>query len=287
MIWELPGLSVGHWADPEARTGCTVVLAEPAVTASGEVRGGAPATREFAVLDPLATVDRIDAVLLTGGSAFGLSAADGVMRWCEQQDRGVPTPAGRVPIVVAMGLYDLAVGDASVRPGPDDGWAACEAAASGAQPALGRRAGAGCGATVGSWRGAEASVDGGLVGAVRRHDGITVAALAAVNPWGDVSGVGAHGEPWPEVGVSHLERGATTIGVVATDAELDKAGCHHLARSAHDGLARAITPPHSGLDGDAFVAMSTGTAGPAPRELVCALAVEVVEEAIRSLTAHG
>jgi L-aminopeptidase/D-esterase-like protein len=128
MIWEVPGVSVGHWSDQTARTGCTAVLFDPPAVASGEVRGAAPATREFELLDPMASVQRIDAVMLSGGSAFGLAAAHGAMDWCEQHERGFPTPAGRVPIVVAMSLFDLAVGDASVRPDAAAGHAACDAA---------------------------------------------------------------------------------------------------------------------------------------------------------------
>ena len=128
MIWEVPGIRVGHWTDPLARTGCTVALFDRAPVASGEVRGGAPATHEFSLLDPFATVERIDAVVLTGGSAFGLAATDGVVRFCVEHGRGFPTTAGPIPIVVGLGLFDLMVGDGSVRPGPEEGHAACTAA---------------------------------------------------------------------------------------------------------------------------------------------------------------
>src|SRR5262249_45086082 len=149
--------------------------------ASGEIRGGAPATREFALLDPNRTVNRIDAAVLTGGSAFGLAAADGVMRFCEERGMGFPTAGGPGPIVVAMGLYDLAEGDASVRPGADDGYVACEAAsATTAEVALGW-VGAGTGATVAKWEGRENARRGGLGAAVSRHGDVVVAALVAVN----------------------------------------------------------------------------------------------------------
>lgn len=300
MIWEVPGVSVGHWSDRTARTGCTAILFDPPVVASGEVRGAAPATREFALLDPMASVQRIDAVVLSGGSAFGLAAAHGAMEWCEAHDRGFPTSAGRVPIVVGMSLFDLAVGDASVRPDAGSGRAACEAAP---QEVLGD-VGAGTGCTVGKWRGAEAAVAGGLVGAVQRRDDLVVAALVAVNPWGDVVGTGSHHLPHPEVSLVDEGGGAedlgvaepgageldvddpagtnTTIGVVVTNAVLDKVGCHHVARAAHDGLARAITPPHSSVDGDAFVAAATCEvlAHPDPVRL---LALTAVDRAIRSL----
>lgn len=292
-------MTVGHWSDESARTGCTVVLFDPGAVASGEVRGGAPASHEMALLDPAATVDRLDAVVLSGGSAFGLASTAGVVRWCEETGRGVPTVGGRVPIVVGLALYDLAVGEASVRPGPDEGYEACVDASHVAGgdgsvvPALGG-VGAGTGATVGKWRGHDQAVRGGLVGAVERDGDLVVAALVAVNAWGDVAGVGLDGHPWPELGgpdplvLLGAARSSenTTIGVVVTNARLDKAGCHHVARGAHDGLARAVTPPHSSVDGDAFVAAATGVVD-APVDLVRARAVVVVDRAIRSLAPHA
>lgn len=281
MIWEVPGVRVGNWTDADARTGCTVVLFDPPAVASGEVRGGAPATRDFSLLDPTATVARIDAVVLSGGSAFGLAAADGVMSWCEAQDRGYATPGGRVPIVVGMSLYDLGVGDASVRPGPAEGIAACDAAPERLLGAVG----AGTGATVGSWRGSDRAMPGGLVGAVERDGELIVAALVAVNPWGDVVGHGHHGEPDPAP-VPPTGPTNTIIGVVATNAALDPTGCQQLCRGAHDGLARAVEPPHSSRDGDAFVAVATGdidaAAGVTP-DRARLLAVRAVDRAIRSL----
>src|SRR3954471_268433 len=125
----ISGVRVGHWTDSEALTGCTAILLPEGAIASGEVRGGAPATREFELLAPQRTVEQVDAVVLCGGSAFGLAACDGVVRWLEERGRGFPTPAGPVPIVVGAALFDLAVGDPSVRPGRDEGYAACEAAA--------------------------------------------------------------------------------------------------------------------------------------------------------------
>ena len=190
MLTEIPGVRVGHWTDTVARTGCTVVLLPAGTVASGEVRGGAPATREFALLDPHRTVARVDAVLLTGGSAFGLAAADGIMAFCEERGVGFPTPAGVVPIVVAMALFDLAVGDASVRPGSAEGRRACEAA--GDDPVELGPVGAGAGATVGVWPDGLTRRPGGLGGAVERHGDVVVAALAAVNALG-----GAFTEPSP------------------------------------------------------------------------------------------
>ena len=145
-VTDVPGLRVGHWTDAAAGTGCSVILFPEGTVASGEVRGGAPATRELEVLDPLRTVARIDGLVLTGGSAFGLSSADGVVRFCEERGMGFPTPAGPVPIVVALGLFDLMVGDPAVRPGPEQGYAACVAATA---PSSARTASA-LGATSGS-----------------------------------------------------------------------------------------------------------------------------------------
>jgi len=291
MIWEVPGVEVGHWTDPVARRGCTVALFDGGAVASGEVRGGAPATHEFSVLDPFATVQRIDAAVLSGGSAFGLAATHGVMRWCEERGRGFPTVAGPVPIVVGLALYDLTVGDPSVRPGPEQGYDACAQAGS---QQLGP-VGAGCGATVGTWRGRDAAVPGALVGASVVDGGLVVAALVAVNAWGDVIGYGRSGDPWPEIvdpapptanptatTGTDSAYGNTTIGIVVTNARMDKVGCHHVARGAHDGLARAVTPPHARGDGDAFVAAATGTVD-APVELVRAHTVELVDAAIRSV----
>lgn len=285
MIWELPGLRVGHWSDHAARTGCTVVTCDVPAVASGEVRGSAPATREFSLLDPMASVQRIDAVVLSGGSAFGLAAADGVVQWCEAQGRGFPTRVGRVPIVVGLSLFDLGVGEPGVRPDAAAGRSACDAAPS---EELGP-VGAGVGCTVGSWRGTEHHVPGGLVGAIVRDGEVVVAALVACNPWGDVVGVGLHGEPPPPLPLPvadaepEVPTGTnTTIGVVATNARLDKVGCHHLARAAHDGLARAVDPPHASVDGDAFVALSCGEVEAHP-DRVRSIGVLVVERAIRSL----
>jgi L-aminopeptidase/D-esterase-like protein len=289
VIWELDGLSVGHVTHVGARTGCTVVLASPAAQASGEVRGSAPANREFSLLDPMATVQRVDAVVLSGGSAFGLAAADGVVSWLAEHDRGFPTRWGRVPIVVGMSLFDLPTGDPDVRPSAADGYAAAEAAADGTGSHELGAVGAGAGATVGKWRGAELAVDAGLVGAVLREGPLVVGCLVAVNAWGDVVGAGRWAEPEPVIasgdgsGPGGSDAFAnTTVGVVATNAALDKVGLQHVARGAHDGLARAVNPPHASVDGDAFVSLSTGRLD-APLDLVRWMAVKVVQQAITTL----
>lgn len=285
MITDVDGVRVGHWTDAGARTGCTVVLLPEGTVASGEVRGGAPATREFALLDPLRMVTRVDAVVLAGGSAFGLAAADGVMAHLEEAGVGFETAGGRVPIVVAMALYDLTTGDGSVRPGAEQGRSAAASAAAG-PVALGA-VGAGTGATVAKWRGPEHRRPGGIVTAsVRGPDGLVVSALVAVNAFGEP---GASPQEVVEGTVhgSDISPGEnTTIGVVATNARLDKVACHLLAQSAHHGLARAVSPSHTAVDGDAFVAAATGTVD-AESAVVRNLAVAAVASAVGSLATAG
>ena len=215
MITDVPGVRVGHWTDEVARTGCTVALLPSATVASGEVRGGAPATREWDLLAPERRVAHLDAVVLSGGSAFGLAAADGVMRFCEERGMGHPTAAGPVPIVVAASLYDLMVGDGSVRPGPEQGYAACVAATDGAFPT--GSVGAGTGASVGTWLGPEKAGRGGLGSASARIGDLVVGALVVVNAYGSVLGPGE--EP-PAVVVpepSPAFSANTTIGVIVTE----------------------------------------------------------------------
>jgi L-aminopeptidase/D-esterase-like protein len=277
VITDVPGVSVGHWTDAAARTGCTVVRFPEGSVASGEVRGGAPATREFELLHPEALVARIDAVVLSGGSAFGLAAADGVTRALADEGVGFPTVGGPVPIVVAMSLYDLAVGDGSVRPTAGNGEAATRTASAG--PHAVGLVGAGTGATVGKWQGRDTARPGGLVTATERDGDLIVSALIVVNAWGDVDD-GAR-RPWPpppEPAAAFGEN--TTIGVVATNARLDKVGCLLVAQGGHDGLARAISPPHARADGDALVAVSSGGVE-APVDHVRWLALLAVERAIR------
>ncbi len=284
----VPGVAVGHWSDEVARTGCSVVLFPEGAVASGEVRGGAPATREWELLAPERMMSRIDAVVLSGGSAFGLAACDGVVRWCEERGRGFPTTAGVVPIVVGLAVYDLDVGDASVRPGPGEGYAACEAASevAGTNPRPGRGVGAGCGATIGSWRGRDAARPGGL-GVTAEHQGeLVVSAIVVVNCYGDVLEPGADPLPFPagafDPGVPFGSPPGenTTVGVVVTNAALSKTQCLLVAQSAHDGLARAVDPVHTLVDGDAFVAASAGGVG-APVDLVRTLAARAICAAVR------
>ena len=280
MITDVAGLRVGHWTDPVAETGCTVVLFPEGTVASGEVRGGAPATREFALLDPQRMVTRLDALVLTGGSAFGLAAADGVVRHCEERGAGFVTPEGPVPIVVALALYDLGTGDATVRPGADQGYAACVAATAG--PVETGRVGAGTGARV-SGPDFPTRAPGGLVSAGARSGDLVVAALVAVNAAGQPGGDDALALRLADLPTPGLEN--TVIGVVATNARLDKLGCHLVAQGAHDGLARAVFPAHTRSDGDAFVAAATGEVE-ARVDVVRALSVHVVAQAILTLVAR-
>jgi L-aminopeptidase/D-esterase-like protein len=296
-ITDVDGIAVGHWTSPRRPTGCTVVLcgAEGAVAAV-DVRGGAPGTRETDVLDPRGAVERVHAIALAGGSAFGLDVATGVVRWLEEHGMGYVTPSATIPIVPAAILYDLGVGDPSIRPDAAAGYAACLAATS-APPAEGN-VGAGAGATVGKLFGLDRAMKGGIGSASVRGAGVTVGALVAVNAVGDVSdgaqrvaGLRTADGSAPASSVDAMLAGttpwrtrpatATTIGVVATDVALSKLQTHLLARVAHDGLARAIAPVHTGLDGDTLFALATGT-NPAAADgtVLGAMAAEAVRRAI-------
>jgi L-aminopeptidase/D-esterase-like protein len=276
-LTDVTGLRVGQVTDPVGRTGVTVVLPPAGSVASGEVRGGAPGTREFDLLPPERLVEHVDAVVLAGGSAFGLAACDGAMRWCEEQGLGVPTPGGAVPIVVGAVIFDLAVGDPKARPDAAAGYEAC--AAAGAGPVETGGVGAGTGATVGHVHGA---ARGGGVGSAAERDGeLVVAALAVVNAFGDRHRPDAPLDEarWP--GPTDL-RANTTIGVIATNARLDKTGCLLLAQSGHGGIARALEPSHTMVDGDALVALSCGEVA-APLDQVRALGARAVARAIESV----
>jgi L-aminopeptidase/D-esterase-like protein len=305
-ITDVAGLAVGHFTHAERATGCTVVLCPQGAVAGVDVRGGSPGTRETDLLRPENVVDRVHAVLLTGGSAFGLDAAGGVMRWLEQQGHGFEVGAVRVPIVPAAVIFDLWHGDTSIRPDAAGGHAACVAAST-AAPAQGS-VGAGAGATVGKLYGIERAMAGGVGSASLRLGGVTVAALVVVNATGDVIDP-ADGEPVAGARKSasslHLARthdallrgelpprvmpvAATTIGVVATDARLDKAQCTKLASMAQDGLARTLWPAHSPYDGDTLFALATGSSGvPAAPALLGALAAEATARAVLSAVRHA
>ncbi|MDO5087904.1 MAG: P1 family peptidase [Comamonadaceae bacterium] len=294
---DVKGIHVGHFTDTRRPTGCSVVIAPQGATGGVDVRGAAPGTRETDLLHPANTVDVVHAVLLSGGSAWGLDAAGGVMRWLDERGLGLDVGGARVPIVPAAVLFDLHVGDACVRPGPDAGYAACQAA-SAAAPAEGN-AGAGAGASVGEMFGMEHAMKGGIGTAACTVGGVTVGALIAVNALGDVRAPdgpllagartpGGHalrdtrrallaGEP----PLALLAGGNTTIGVIATDAPLTKAGAQRLATAGHDGLARAICPIHTQADGDTLFALGTGLAdAPSPGlNVLATLAAEAVARA--------
>jgi L-aminopeptidase/D-esterase-like protein len=281
MITDLAGVLVGHRTLPGIGTGCTVVILPPGTIASGEVRGGAPATREFELLAPHRTVRTVDAVVLAGGSAFGLAAADGVMRWLAEQGRGFPTAAGPVPIVVAMALFDLAEGSHRGRPDAGDGYAAASAARPG--PYETGRVGAATGATIAKWQGRDQRRPGAVVSHTVRDGELLVSALLAVNAWGDVDDGRDH--RWPPPAPPAATYGAnTTIGIVVTNARLDPDGAYVVAQGGHDGMARALSPTHTTVDGDALVATSVGPLE-VPLDQVRHRAGQAVERALRSLAA--
>lgn len=296
-ITDVPGLKVGHYTDRRGVTGCTVVLCEEGAAAAVDLRGGAPATRETDLLRPDALVQQVYAIVLTGGSAFGLAAADGVIAYLEQRRIGFATSAGPVPIVPAAALFDLALGDAAVRPGPEAGRRACEAAA--AAPVPEGSVGAGTGATVGHLRGRAGATKGGLGTASRRLGaGCTVGALVAVNALGDVVDpstgtvlAGARSEDGrsfvgpaayaPRLAERPRRYGEhTTLAVVATDAALDRAALGRVAAMAHDGLARAINPVHTSFDGDVVFALSSRLAPAVEPSAVGIVAADVLAQAV-------
>ena len=251
------GIRIGHWSDLVGRTGCTVVLCDQPAVAAVDIRGGAPGTIETALLDPAATVQTVNAILLTGGSAFGLAAAAGVLRYLELQGQGFAVGPIRVPIVPGAVIFDLLTGDPAARPGPDAGAAACLAASR--EPAEGA-VGAGTGATVAKLAGPAHLRPGGIGIVTVRAGPATVSAIIVTNA------VGAIRDPdtgeWiaglPASDGTALAGANTTIGVIATDALLTKAQAQRVATAAHDGLARAIHPAHTDLDGDTLFCLSVG-----------------------------
>jgi L-aminopeptidase/D-esterase-like protein len=284
MITDVRGIRVGHWTDPEAATGCTVILPPPGTIGSGEVRGGAPGTRETDLLRPGMLVEEVDAVLLTGGSAFGLAAADGVMRWLAERDIGFDAGIARVPIVPAAVLFDLGVGDPSARPGAAEGYAACEAAAAAVEEGS---VGAGTGATVAKLNGPRGAIKAGIGSASAREGALVVGALFAVNAVGDILGedgeaiAASRGEPASEQQTWPPSPGTNTvIGVVATNARLSKERAHLLAIAAHDAFASAVRPAHTLWDGDTVFTLATGEIQ-AAQDVVERLAEAVTARAIR------
>jgi L-aminopeptidase/D-esterase-like protein len=294
------GLKVGHHTLTERPTGCTVVIAEKGATAGVDVRGSAPGTRETDLLSPTATVDQVHAIVLSGGSAFGLDAATGVVRYLEQRGVGLKFGGAVIPIVPSAILFDLGIGDGAIRPNADCGFAAAQGATTG--PVSEGNVGAGAGATIGKMGGRNRAMKGGIgTSAIVLPSGLVVAALVAVNARGDIidpstgqviAGMRTEdGRGLVDVrrqiraGGSELPPAEplqhTTIGIVATNAMLTKTQATKMAQMAHDGLARAIVPAHTSGDGDAIFALATGArTEPVVLDTVGALAADAMAEAI-------
>ncbi|AVP57981.1 P1 family peptidase [Pulveribacter suum] len=297
-ITDVPGIEAGHFTDTRRPTGCSVVIAREGAVAGVDVRGAAPGTRETDLLAPGNLVNEVHAIVLAGGSAWGLDAATGAVRWLEEHGVGLDVGVARLPLVPAAVLFDLPVGDARIRPDAAAGYAACAAAATG-QPLAEGNVGAGAGAVVGKMFGLQHAMKGGIGTACVRVAGVTVGALVACNAVGDVVDpetgrplAGARtaagdalrgtrrallrGEPPHPL----LAGSNTTIGVIATDARLTKVQAQRLAVSGHDGLARSINPVHTMSDGDTLFALATGRADQHPGMMVLAtMAAEAVAHA--------
>ncbi|HKJ57369.1 MAG TPA: P1 family peptidase [Nitriliruptoraceae bacterium] len=312
MALGLDDVSIGVWQSPVGQSGCTVVLPPDGTVGSIAVRGQAPGTREAAALDPASSVQHVHAIVLSGGSAFGLSTADGVMRWLESKGRGHPVPGGAIPIVGAAIILDEAATDPDARPDADAGWAACLAA--GPDDVEGA-VGAGAGARVAKVGGLDHLRPGGQGIAVVEHGDVVVAALVVNNAVGEVidqdgtvlvgTTLSDDQERWPydpEVITRGMEewmaamgmaaepsagtadptagRGNTVVGCVVTNATLTKAHVHRMADLAHDGIALAVRPAHTSMDGDALFGLATGRVA-ASMDLVATMAVEAVATAAR------
>ena len=294
----VPGIKVGHYTLTERPTGCTVILVEGGATAGVDVRGAAPATRETDLLDPVDLVQQIHAVALSGGSAFGLDSASGVMKYLEEKGVGFPFGGVHVPTVPAASLFDLQVGNPRIRPTAECGYQAARAART--TPVKEGSVGADAGATVGKTAGITHAMKGGVgSAAVTMPDGLIVAALVAVNAAGDVidpatgqvvaGARAADGKTFLDARKLLRRGGAqpagarqnTTLGVVATNATLTKTQARRVAQMAHDGFARAIFPSHTGVDGDTIFALATGAKpGEADASRIGSLAADVMAEAI-------
>lgn len=294
-LTDVPGLRVGHATDPVGITGCTVVLCDAGVVAAGEVRGGAPGTLGTSLLHPSNLVQQVHGLLLTGGSAFGLAAADGVMRYLEERGVGLKASTARVPIVAGAVIFDLTIGDAHARPDAAMGYAACVNATTGPVPE--GSVGAGTGATVGKALGAAGALKGGIGSwSLRLYDGAVVAALVVVNALGDV--IDEHGQVlagcrdadgrFVDSARSLIRQPPdavfatnTTLAVVATSATMTKTQLWRLAGQGHVGLARAIRPSHTLFDGDTVFALATGADGPSDQTSLGEAAAQTVAEAAR------
>lgn len=299
-ITDVPGIEVGHWTSRRRPTGCTAVLTRKGAVAGVDVRGGGPGTRETDLLSPERTVEQVHAIVLSGGSAYGLATADGVMRYLEERGIGFRTGSGVVPIVPAAILYDLGLGDGSIRPTAESGYKAAKNAA--ATPVQQGNVGAGAGATVGKLLGAGHSMKAGLGSAsIRLPNELVIGAVVAVNSLGDVldpetneilaGALEDDGRTFADLakrirgglGFGRAERlQNTTLGVVAANVDWTQAQAQKVAQMAHDGLARTIRPVHMPFDGDTIFALGTGGAetDTAKLGLLGALAADVLAQAV-------
>lgn len=286
-----PGWRVGHWTDPEARTGCTALLPPRGNVCSCDIRGSSPSSRELALLDPERRLTEVHGILLTGGSAFGLAAAEGVVAWLDEHGIGYETPVARVPIVPAAVVFDLGAGSADVRPGLAEGRSACEAAAEGDPPT--GLVGAGTGATVGKWAGREHGVPGGFGFAVAERGGTRAAAVAVVNSVGDVlapdgtvlAGTTApEGQRTPPPKEKTPLPANTVLALVAVEGTFEKREVRWLAARGSDGITVAVRPAHTRYDGDVVFAVATPpaeSAAPADLDVLGPLATDAVAAAVR------
>jgi L-aminopeptidase/D-esterase-like protein len=302
---DVPGFKVGHATNLEAATGCTVIICPPGTVGGVDVRGGAPGTRETDLLQPYNRVEEVSAIVLSGGSAFGLASAQGVVQYLEERGLGYKTGSGFVvPIVPAAILFDLMLGDATVRPDAAMGYAACENASTDA--VVQGTVGAGTGAINGAIRGKEFATKGGIGSAsMDLGDGLIVAAIVAVNAVGDILDeqgriiAGVRGDDGQFIGMlnalkpfargfppRNTESENTVIGAIATNARLSKAHINKVAQMAHDGIARAVNPAHTMFDGDVIFALASGEI-PADPTVIGAFAAEVMAQAIRNGIRHA
>ncbi len=294
MITDVPGITVGHYTDKENITGCTVILCPPNTVASCDVRGSSPGSRELALLAPDKQMQEVHAILLSGGSAFGLGAANGVMKYLAEKNIGYKTPWAIVPIVPSAIIFDLNIGSSSVFPTQENAYTACQNASVNVEQGS---VGAGTGAVVGKWSGFENAMKGGIGTASMKSGEVIVGAIAVVNSVGDIidsdgttiAGAcinGKFSEPLERLEKFKNDRlltrnTNTTLIVVASNAKLSKIDTHRVSQRMHDGMARAIQPCHTTFDGDLTIALSTGEII-APIDFVAEIAADVAAQAIRN-----
>ena len=299
MITDVSGITVGHYTDEKNITGCTVILCPPKTVGSCDVRGSSPGSRELMLLAPEKQMQEVHAVLLSGGSAYGLGAANGVMQFLAERDRGYKTPWAIVPIVPTAIIFDLNIGSASVFPTPENAYSACTNAAVKFEQGS---VGAGTGAVSGKWNGFPHAMKGGIGSASVKIGDVVVGAIAVVNAIGDVvdeqgviiAGAQQDGRFFgPEHRLQALNNPNllvrntnTTLVVVASNARLNKVDTYRVAQRAHDGMARAIVPCHTTYDGDASIALSTGEVT-APIDLVAEMGAAATAAAIRNGVVHA